>query len=127
MQTFFYPAGTVRALLETEFVTPATRAALEARLQRVETPGRFFSEAETATLRAVCARLIPQPERAAPIEIAWHIDARLAQGKGNGWRYDALPNDGQAFRAGLRGLNESAQILNGSDFIALMICSKTRF
>lgn len=119
MPSFFYPPGAMRALLETEFVTPATRAALQERLEPVEAPRRFFSEAETATLRAVCARLIPQPERAAPIEIASQIDARLSQGKGNGWRYDALPDDGQALRLGLRGLDESAQILHSTDFIAL--------
>lgn len=114
-----YPHGTVEHLLQSDFVTPATRAALLGRLNPAKAPLGFFSAAEAATLRAVCDRLIPQPERATPIEIVAAIDERLVQNKGNGWRYDALPNDGQALRAGLRGLDESAQILHSTDFIAL--------
>ncbi len=118
MQSKSYPPGTVRALLETDMVTPQTRAALLERLEKetAATP-RFFDEAAFATLRAACARLLPQPERAAqPIDLAGAIDEHLAKGEGDGWRYDGMPPDGEAHRRGLLGLNESARLLFGRDF-----------
>ena len=114
-----YPTGTLRALLDTDAVTPPTREVLQARLERAPAPPRFFSEDEMHVLRAVCARLLPQPDRAEPIELASPMDERLAQGTGNGWRYDALPPDGETYRAGLRGLNESARVLASADFVEL--------
>ena len=114
-----YPTGTLRALLATDAVTPPTREVLQARLEAAPAPPRFFSEEEMQILRAACARLIPQPERATPIELATPIDARLAEGTGNGWRYDALPPDGETYRAALRGLNQSARVLANADFTDL--------
>jgi hypothetical protein len=113
-----YPAGTVRALLPTELVTDATRAALTARLTPPAAP-QFFEPATYALLQAVAARLFPQPDRAEPIELAATIDQRLLQGLSDGWRYDALPPDREAFRLGLGGLNQSAELLHGRGFLEL--------
>lgn len=112
-----YPTGTVRALLETDLVTPPTRHALQARLRQpaVTTP-RFFDARDFATLRAACARLIPQTEREQAIDLAGALDERLAAGKGDGWRYDQMPPDGEAHRRGLRGLDETAQALLAMNF-----------
>ncbi len=112
-----YPTGTVRALLETDLVTPPTRHALQERLRQpdVTTP-RFFDARDFATLRAACARLIPQPEREQAIDLAGALDERLAAGKSDGWRYDQMPPDGEAHRRGLRGLDESAQALFATNF-----------
>lgn len=117
MRSKNYPPGTVRALLETDMVTPQTRAALLERLEKetVATP-RFFDSEAFATLRAACARLLPQPERAQPVDLAGAIDERLAKGEGDGWRYDGMPPDGEAHRRGLLGLNESARLLFGKGF-----------
>jgi len=115
-----YPAGTVGALLKSDHVLPPTREALRERLERLAVVApRFFDGAGFATLRAVCARLIPQPERERPIDIASGIDTRLADGGGDGWRYDALPSDGEAYRLGLRGLDELAGDRHGAAFAAL--------
>ncbi len=67
-----YPSGTVRALLESDLVTEPTRKALRARLDENNDAylPRFFNEESFATLRAACARLIPQPERTLPIDVA---------------------------------------------------------
>ncbi|MGI9105053.1 MAG: gluconate 2-dehydrogenase subunit 3 family protein [Pyrinomonadaceae bacterium] len=117
MQSKHYPTGTVRALLETDMVTPQTRIALLERLNRETTAApRFFDAAAYATLCAVCARLIPQPERPHPIDLAGAIDGRLAQKEGDGWRYDQMPPDGEAHRRGLLALDESAQLLFGGNF-----------
>ena len=120
MQAKRYPSGTVSALLETDLVTPPTRAALTERLHKapIAVP-RFFDEATFTTLRAVCARLVPQPDRAQPIDLAGPIDGRLAQGEGDGWRYDQMPPDGEAHRRGLQALDESARLLCGASFAEL--------
>jgi len=115
-----YPPGTVRGLLATDLLTPATRAVIEARLAPAEaTEPRFFHAGELRTLRAACARLIPQADRATPVDLALNVDARLAGNMSDGWRYDALPPDGDAYRRGLAGLDETARAVQGRDFTAL--------
>jgi len=117
MNTYYhYPEGTVRALLDTDQVTDATRQALTERLNKQPQASRFFSETEYTLLKTICERLIPQPDRVTPIDIAGGIDERLAGGKSDGWRYDTMPADGDAYRAGLRGVEESAQVLFGHPF-----------
>ena len=117
----YYPSGTVRALLNTEHVSAATRAAVQARL---DTPATYVPQLlapETyALLEAVAARLIPQPDRPdQPIALAPAIDQRLAEGRADGWRYDALPPDREAVRLGLGGIQEIAQALFQADFMVL--------
>ncbi|MCR5888373.1 gluconate 2-dehydrogenase subunit 3 family protein [Hymenobacter sp. J193] len=115
-----YPAGTVRALLSTDLVTPATRAALEARL--VSAAGyepQFFDPATYALLEAVAARIFPQPDRETPIALTPAIDQRLLAGTADGWRYDAMPPDREAFRLGLGGINQAAQAQFQQVFTAL--------
>lgn len=115
-----YPPGTVRALIETDLVTPATREALRRRLDRADTTTpRFLDRREFATLQAVRARLIPQPERERPVDIAGCLDDRLADGAGDGWRYVEMPLDRIAHQRGLRGLDETAQALHGAAFTDL--------
>ncbi len=117
-----WPENTVRNLLGTGLVTDPTRAALHDRLERstVAEP-RFLSPEAFVTLRAVCERLIPQPERGdeGAVDIAGEIDCNLANGKGNGWRYASMPPDGEAYRAGLRGIDEAAQAMFGGRFRGL--------
>ncbi|WP_324674477.1 gluconate 2-dehydrogenase subunit 3 family protein [Hymenobacter sp. GOD-10R] len=114
-----YPDGTVRALLDTDLVTEATRAALESRLQTPSLEPQFFDGTTYELLRAVAARLFPQPDRTEPIELAALIDERLLTGQSDGWRYDALPPDREAYRLGLGGINESAQLLFQQSFLSL--------
>ncbi len=114
-----YPTGTVRALLETNLVTDATRSALLKRLTATPRPPEFFTAAEFTLLKQVCDRLIPQPDRPEPIDLVSAIDERLSSGKTNGWRYDTMPNDGDAFRLGLRGIDETAQTTYNQPFSSL--------
>lgn len=120
MSSETYPPGTVRRLLDTDLVTDPTRDALRTRLEE-DTGGapRFFDAQEYATLRRVCARLVPQPERAAPIDLAYRIDRRLAENMCDGWRYDSLPPDAETYRRGLRGLDESARAIGVVDFVQI--------
>lgn len=100
---------TIHSLLEGAHVSPATRAALTARLDTppVAVP-RFLTPAEFRTLRAACARLLPDPRPQSPIDVAGPMDARLAADKSDGWRYDTMPDDRAAMRAGLAGLDSTA-------------------
>jgi hypothetical protein len=116
-----YPAGTVRNLLVTDHVSAATRAALQARLAApANYEPQFFAPETFALLEAVAARLLPQPERGAqPIALAPTVDQRLAEGRADGWRYDSLPPDREAYRLGLGGIQEIAQSLFQADFTQL--------
>lgn len=108
--------NTARALLATEHVTDATRQVLTERLNAPLQLPTFFSTDEFALLQAICNRLIPQDERSEPINIAGGIDERLIQNKTNGWRYDIMPADGDAYKQGLAAIEESAQILHQQSF-----------
>lgn len=120
-----YPRGTVRALVETYFVTPATREVIKSRLVPDDAPPladskpRFFDAEAFDTLRAACARLIPQAGRPHPVDLAGAVDERLANGHCDGWRYSQMPPDGEAYRRGLQGLNESARVMFGMAFYEL--------
>ena len=116
-------------LLESEFVTPKTRAVLTARFDRaaVESP-RFFTPDEFATLRAAVGRLVPRDPSAGVIDVAGAIDTRLADaaagghlsnGFGDGWRYADAPPDGEAHRLGLAGLEEVSQERHGAGFASI--------
>ena len=109
---------TSQELLPSAHVSAATRAALTQRLAETGaayTP-QFLAPETYQLLEAVAARLLPQPEREVPIPLAPAIDQRLAEGRADGWRYDALPPDREAYRLGLGGVQEIAQILHKSDF-----------
>jgi hypothetical protein len=47
------------------------------------------------------------------------IDARLAAGETDGWHYDDLPEDGEAWRRSLAALDEDADALAGRPFARL--------
>lgn len=106
-----YPPYTVRDLLDTNQVTDATRQVLTERINAPYRQPAFFSVDEFALLQAICNRLIPQDNRPEPIDVVGGIDERLIQHKSNGWRYDVMPADGDAYKQGLAGVEESAQIL----------------
>ena len=69
---------------------------------------RFFSIAEEATATALCDRLLAQ-DGESRVAVVPMIDARLAEQQTDGWRYDDMPEDGQAWRDTLRFLDEDSQ------------------
>jgi gluconate 2-dehydrogenase gamma chain len=111
---------TFQELLPTSHVSEATRAALTQRLTETEKAAayepQFFAPETYRLLGAVAARLFPQPERPVPIPLAPGVDQRLAAGRSDGWRYDALPPDREAYRLGLGGIEQIAQELFKADF-----------
>ena len=117
MRNDYYPPGTVRSLLNTDAVTSQTSDILKQRLDRKEIiQPSFFNADAFSTLRAVCDRLIPQYTRAKKIDLAGCLDEMLAEGNGNGWRYDKMPPDGDAYKKGMSGIDETAALMFGATF-----------
>jgi len=95
-------------LLASDRLTAPTRAALRARLDRRYDAPRLFDAVQMQTLGAVSARLIPDPDLAAAIDLAGALDAALADGEGDGWRYADAPPDQRMYALGLDALNAAA-------------------
>ena len=92
-----------RRVLEERIASPVARAAVSC-----------LGEKSVATLTAACARLLPPDSPVQAADIAAGIDARLSCNGADGWRYDALPPDREAFARMLEAWNEPR-----SDFTSL--------
>lgn len=115
-----YPQGSVRMLIESDLVTPPTRAVLRARLAvPLVMDAAFFDRDGFATAGAACDRLIPQPERPRPIDVAGILDTRLAGGGGDGWRYADMPPDADMHRMGMVGIEQAAATMYDRAFTRL--------
>lgn len=86
-----------------------TREVVRKRLHEV--PEREFLERdEWETLEAVCARLIPQPDRSDdPVPIVPFIDRKLKDNQGSGYRYENMPDLRTTWRLGIAGIEKEAR------------------
>lgn len=109
----------VRALLACDRVTAPTRRVLLARLDRAPAPPRVLTARQAAVLAAAAARLIPLPGLEDRLDLAGRLDAELADGPGDGWRYADCPPDAELQRAGLDGLDAAARAAHGAGFAEL--------
>jgi hypothetical protein len=96
-----------------------TRQVVWKRLREV--PKRqFLEEDEWETLEAVCARLIPQPDRGdSPIPIVPFIDQKLKNHQGDGYRYENMPDLRTAWRLGIAGIEKEAHRRYDKPFVEL--------
>ena len=98
----------------------ATRTVI---LDRVHNVPRieYFGEAEVNLLQAVCDRILPQDDRPQPerIPIVPWIDERCAAKITNGVRYEGMPPDWEAWRRGLKGIDETSLAMEGKPFLEL--------
>ncbi|MCA1577088.1 MAG: gluconate 2-dehydrogenase subunit 3 family protein [Acidobacteria bacterium] len=89
-----------------------TREVIRRRLENVPVV-RFFTEQEVRTLTAIVDRILPQSDRSeiekVPI-VPW-IDEKLHEDRHNGYRYEELPPQRQAWRWALAGIDETARAL----------------
>ena len=108
------------ALLRSDRVSARTRAVLEARAAPDAPDGApdALSSAQLRVLRAALDRVVPQPD-AEPIDLAARVHKALAEGIGDGWRFDLLPSDIDAYRAALETLDEAAELEHRCGFAAL--------
>jgi Gluconate 2-dehydrogenase subunit 3 len=98
-----------------------TREAVKRRLFNVPEI-RFFAESEKRTLEAVVERIVPQPERRQDqrIPIVPWIDEKLHEDRRDGYRYDGMPAQREAWRRGLAGIDDtSIAIFAGKRFVEL--------
>ncbi len=85
----------------------ATKAVV---LARLDPPGplRFFTAEEEPTLRAFCDTVMAQDDEPR-IPVAESVDAKLADGKLDGFQYADMPDDRDTWHLVLRGLDEAAR------------------
>ncbi|MGH6796004.1 MAG: gluconate 2-dehydrogenase subunit 3 family protein [Methylocella sp.] len=98
-----------------------TRGAVRRRLFNVPEI-RFFTESEKRTLEAVVERIMPQPDRRKDkkIPIVPWIDEKLVEDRRDGYRYDGMPAQREAWRRGLAGIDDtSSAIFDGKRFADL--------
>jgi hypothetical protein len=86
-------------LIASDRVAARTRRVMLSRLDEPADDERVLSPAQRELLAAVLDRVVPQ--RGARIDVARRIDAVLAAGRGDGWRFAELPPDTEAWRRGL--------------------------
>ncbi|MGN8025558.1 gluconate 2-dehydrogenase subunit 3 family protein [Microbacterium sp. 22242] len=86
----------------------ATRAVVEARTGGREEI-RFFDTREEGTATALFDLLLDQDPQHRLVPVTAMVDARLADGQTDGWHYDCLPEDGEAWRTSLAALDDEAQ------------------
>lgn len=95
----------------------ATRQLVEDRLYHVP-PIRFFTLEELPTIEAVVNRILPQDDRVPEkkIPVLHYIDERLFKNIIDGYRFADMPEDREAYRLGIRAIDETAQKLGGKPF-----------
>ena len=80
-------------------------------------PLAFFTGAEAACAAAL-VNLLTGQQHDLQIPVLPMIDARLAAGETDGWRYSDMPEDGQAWRDTLAYLDADADMRCGTAFAA---------
>jgi hypothetical protein len=119
-QPGYYPGFST--LSQQAFWDDATRAVVR---KRVEQPPAitYFDEAEARVMEAVCACVLPQDDRTPDrrIPILNVIDERLASGRINGYRYDDMPPDAEAYRLAIQAIEGMARALGAESFTALSL------
>jgi hypothetical protein len=115
-----YPGYDVLAKWASPDWDDQTREVVRRRLEEVPAV-RFFTADEAELLAAVAERIVPQPDRApeARIPIVPFIDERLHEDRRQGYRYEGMPPQREAWRTGLAGIDEAACALWGRPFVAL--------
>ncbi len=112
----YYPG--YRTLAQQEYWDEATRKVVLNRIRRVPDI-RFFSADEARLMYAICNRILPQDDRDEEhrVPIVPFIDKRLFDGRIDGYRFQSMPPDRQAYNLGLKGIDEIANHLYTSRFL----------
>jgi hypothetical protein len=117
-QPGYYPGFST--LSQQAFWDEATRRVVLARVENVP-PIRHFSPEEARLMQAVCDRLLPQDDRdeAHKIPVVNYIDERLYQGRSDGYRYESMPDDHEAYSLGLQAIQAIARHMFNCPFTDL--------
>jgi hypothetical protein len=95
-----------------------TRSVIDRRLA-VHPGPRFLPADLFRVLEALCARILPQDDRAAPVPLAAYVDEKLHLDKRAGYRNAKLPPLREAWTRGLQALDAEAQGAYGRSFADL--------
>ncbi len=117
-QPGYYPGYHVMS--QAAYWDEATRKVVTERVEQIP-PIRFFNEEEARLMEAVFDRLLPQDDRdeAHRIPLLHYVDERLHLGVRDGYRYDGMPDDDEAYRLGMEGIEAMATELHGGAFAGL--------
>jgi hypothetical protein len=109
-----YPGYDVLSKRHTPSWNEQTRRVIEDRLATDPDRHRFFTDAEWATLRALCDRVVPQPaERTEPVPLAAMVDRKMIDNVRDGYRHAHLPPMREAWQRGLASLEQEARAAHG--------------
>jgi hypothetical protein len=108
LQPGYYPGFST--LGQQKFWDEATRRKVLDRVHKIP-PIRFFTPEEAGLMEAIAAHLLPQDDRmpSRRIPIVPGIDKRLHEGRTAGYRYAAMPPDGDAYRLGFQAIERMAR------------------
>jgi hypothetical protein len=100
----------------------ATREVVTARIEKVP-PIRFFSPGEASVLGAVIDRVMPQDDRSEDrtIPILPILDERLFKNSLNGFRYEDMPPDQEAYQLAAKAIEEMARERFHESFVGLTV------
>jgi len=93
-----------------------TKALIEARVRTSPQAVTFFSDTERGCAHALLNDLTGQDRDDARVPVTQMVEARLAAGETDGWRYADMPEDGQAWRDTLGYLDADARDRCGTSF-----------
>jgi hypothetical protein len=119
-QPGYYPGFST--LKQKRYWDAATRKIVEERVSK-EKPIRFFTADEARTMLAVVDRILPQDDRTDERRIAIlpGIDERLYENRLEGYRFEDMPPDQEAYRIAARAFEEMARKLHGRLFHELSV------
>lgn len=100
----------------------ATRRVVLARLDKPG-PLRFFEASQEPALRAFCDTVLAL-DAEPRIPVAEFVDAKLADGRLDGYQYDDMPDDRDTWRLVLSGLDESARVAGAESFAAADLATR---
>ncbi len=117
-QPGYYPGYST--LGQRAFWDAKTREVVEDRVYNIP-PIRFFSDEELQIMTAVANRIIPQDDRLPEyrIPVVNAIDERLHKHEIDGYRFEDMPPDEEAYRLGLKAIDQTAHEIHGMAFADL--------
>jgi hypothetical protein len=118
-----YPGYDVLNKRHTPSWNEVTRRVIDQRLSISREPS-FFTQDEWLTIIAICDRIVPQPKDRPPIPVAALVDDKMAKNRTDGYRHHRLPNMQEAWRRGLRALDQEAQARHGGRFHTISVAEQ---
>jgi hypothetical protein len=118
-----YPGYDVLNKRHTPSWNEVTRRVIDQRLSISREPS-FFTQDEWLTINAICDRIVPQPKDRPPIPVAALVDEKMTTNRTDGYRHHRLPNMQEAWRRGLRALDQEAQARHGGRFHTISVAEQ---